>query len=136
MDGYVALVNALTTFMADGGADKGYGWSVGNFLVNLNKSLFSWGKIIVVIIGVVMVVVGVFNIAKGLMSGGKAQTNWVLNLALFFIGGALAFGGGWGLVEQVSKGGSDTLNDLGHDATTTVTKTVVLDFGEYNVFVD
>lgn len=92
-------------------------WSVNNFLTNLNSSLFSWGKIIVVIIGVVMVVVGVFNIAKGLMSGGRGQVNWVLNLALFFIGGAIAFGGGWSLVESVSKGGSNTLNDLGKGTT-------------------
>lgn len=88
-------------------------WSINNFLNNLNNSLFNWGKVLVVIIGVVMVVVGVFNIAKGLMSGGRGQVNWVLNIALFFIGGGLAFGGGWGLVENISKGGAQTLNDLG-----------------------
>lgn len=88
-------------------------WSVNNFLNNLNNSLFKWGGIIVVIIGVVMVIVGVFNIAKGLMSGGKGQVNWVLNLALFFIGGAIAFGGGWNLIKNVSKSGSTTINDLG-----------------------
>lgn len=88
-------------------------WSINNFLTNLNSSLFTWGSIIVVIIGVVMVIVGVFNIAKGLMGGGRGQVNWVLNLALFFIGGALAFGGGWGLVQNISKSGSSTLNDLG-----------------------
>ena len=47
------------------------------------------------------------------MSSGRGQTNWVLNIVLFFIGGALAFGGGWGLVQGISQGGSDTLNDLG-----------------------
>lgn len=89
-------------------------WSINGFLTNLNSSLFSWGKIIVVIIGVVMVIVGVFNIAKGLMGGGRGQVNWVLNLALFFIGGALAFGSGWTLVQDISKGGASTLNDLGN----------------------
>lgn len=90
-------------------------WSINSFLNNLNTSLFNWGKVIVVIIGVVMVIVGVFNIAKGLMSGGgKGQVNWVLNLALFFIGGALAFGGGWSIVKTVSEGGSDTINELGN----------------------
>ena len=88
-------------------------WSVDGFLKGLNKSLFAWGAIIVVIIGVIMVIVGVFNIAKGLMSGGRSQTNWVLNIALFFLGGALAFGGGWKLVGDVSKGGAKTLEDLG-----------------------
>lgn len=94
-------------------------WSVNGFLNNLNSSLFSWGKVIVVIIGVVMVIVGVFNIAKGLMSGGRGQTNWVVNIALFFLGGALAFSGGWGLVQSVSEGGAKTLNDLGSGTTTT-----------------
>lgn len=93
-------------------------WSVNGFLNNLNASLFSWGKVIVVIIGVIMVIVGVFNIAKGLMSGGRGQTNWVLNIALFFLGGALAFSGGWGLVQSVSEGGAQTLNDLGSGQTT------------------
>ena len=100
------------------------GWSVNGFLTNLNKSLFSWGKIIVVIIGVVMVIVGVFNIAKGLMSGGRGQTNWVLNLALFFIGGALAFTGGWSLVQAVADGGAKTLNVLG---TGTTAESIVID---------
>jgi hypothetical protein len=93
--------------------DSGSGaFSIGNFLNGLNNSLFNWGKVIVVIIGVVMVIVGVFNIAKGLMSGGRGQVNWVLNLVLFFVGGALAFSGGWGLVQNVSEGGNDTLYQM------------------------
>lgn len=89
------------------------GWSVQNFLTNTNSTLRTWGGIIVSIIGVVMVIVAIFNIGKGLMGGGRGQVNWVLNIILFLVGGALAFGGGWGLVESASKGGSDTLNQLG-----------------------
>ena len=128
------MFDPLITAMTAAGGGSGSGWSVGNFLNNLNRSLFSWGAVIVVIIGVVMVVVGVFNIAKGLMSGGKSQTNWVLNIVLFFLGGALAFSGGWGLVQRVSKGGSDTLNDLGDNTKTGVT--TVLDFGSYEVHIE
>ena len=89
------------------------GWSVNNFLTNLNKNLNLWGGLLIVVVGLVMVIVAVINIAKVLMSSGRGQTNWVLNIVLFFIGGALAFGGGWGLVQGISQGGSDTLNDLG-----------------------
>lgn len=89
------------------------GWSINNFLTNLNKNLSAWGQLFVVVVGLVMVIVAIVKIAKGLMSGGRAQTNWVLNIVLFFVGGALAFGAGWGLVQNISKGGSDTLNDLG-----------------------
>ena len=109
--------NFLTAMSSDG-------WSINGFLANLRDSLFSWGKIIVVIIGVTMVIVGVFNIAKGLMSGGRGQTNWVLNLALFFIGGAIAFTGGWGLVQAVADGGAKTLNDLG---TGQIAESIVID---------
>ena len=89
------------------------GWSINNFLTNLNKNLNLWGGLLIVVVGLVMVIVAVVKIAKGLMSSGRGQTNWVLNIVLFFIGGALAFGGGWGLVQGISQGGSDTLNDLG-----------------------
>lgn len=89
------------------------GWSINNFLNNLNENLSKWGGMLVVVVGLVMVIVAVIKIAKGLMGGGRAQTNWVLNIVLFFLGGALAFGGGWSLVQGISKGGSDTLNDLG-----------------------
>ena len=89
------------------------GWSINNFLTNLNKNLNLWGGLLIVVVGLVMVIVAVVKIAKGLMSSGRGQTNWVLNIVLFFIGGALAFGGVWGLVQGISQGGSDTLHDLG-----------------------
>lgn len=89
------------------------GWSINNFLTNLNKNLNLWGGLLIVVVGLVMVIVAVVKIAKGMMSSGRGQTNWVMNIVLFFIGGALAFGGGWGLVQGISQGGSDTLNDLG-----------------------
>lgn len=89
------------------------GWSINNFLANLNKNLSQWGGMLIVVVGLVMVIVAVVKIAKGLMSSGRGQTNWVLNIVLFFLGGALAFGGGWSLVQGISQGGSDTLNDLG-----------------------
>lgn len=114
MESLTALIGQLMA-----GSNKGK-FSIGNFLKGLNTSLFTWGKIIVVIIGVVMVIVGVFNIAKGLMSGGRGQVNWVLNLVLFFLGGAIAFGGGWGLVKDVSEGGSDTLYQMANGGEVTI----------------
>lgn len=95
-------------------ANSGSNWSVDNLLNNLNSSLNNWAVILVAIVGVVMCIVGVFKIAKGLMSKGQGQVNWVLNIALILIGGALAFGGGWGLVSSLSSGAEDTLNNLGH----------------------
>lgn len=108
------LSDTLVNNAAEKMASTMSGWSVNNFLANLNKNLSQWGGMLIVVVGLVMVIVAVIKIAKGLMSGGRnGQTNWVLNIVLFFLGGALAFGGGWSLVQGISQGGSDTLNDLG-----------------------
>lgn len=88
-------------------------WSIDSFLKNLQNSLGTWAQFIVVIIGLIMLVVGIFQVARGMMSSGRGQTNWFLAIALIFIGGALAFSGGWGIVRKVSKSGQETINDLG-----------------------
>ncbi|MBO5435617.1 hypothetical protein J6A31_07475 [bacterium] len=100
-------------------------WSFNSLINNLESALGEWGKIIVTIIGLVMVIVGVFNIGKGLMSGGRGQTNWVLNIALFLIGGILAFGGGWSIVQGMGQGAKTTLDDLA--ANSTATNFIVVD---------
>ena len=105
------VLTRLAQFMSTSTTQNKF--SINNFLNNLKASLGTWGSVIVVIIGLVMVIVAVFNIAKGLMSGGRGQVNWVMNIALFFIGGALAFGGGWALLQNVSGAGSATIMDLG-----------------------
>lgn len=91
----------------------GNGWTIDNFLNNLSTRLSDWGKLIVVVLGIAMLIVGIFNIAKGMMGGGRGQVNWVLNIALIVVGGALAFSGGWDLLTNISKGTGKSLNDLG-----------------------
>ena len=94
-------------------ATNSNGWTIDNFLKNLNGRLNTWGGLIVTVLGVVMLIVGIFNIAKGMMGGGRGQVNWVLNIALIVVGGALAFSGGWQLLTDISKGTGQSLNDLG-----------------------
>lgn len=106
------LANGVVQTMGNGS-----NWSVTNFLNNVNSQLRSWGGVIVAIIGVIMVIVAIWNIGKGLMGGGRGQVNWVLNIILFLVGGALAFTGGWGLVESIADGGASTLNELGGSGT-------------------
>ena len=88
-------------------------WSIDSLLNSVQSKIGTWGQILVVIIGLVMVIAGVFKIAKGLMSHGQGQVNWVLNIALILIGGVLAFGSGWAILEQMGTGTETTLNELG-----------------------
>ena len=107
----------LAALMATGAAateSNKYGdWDIDSLLGGLNTTLRSWGGLLVVVIGLVMVIVAVIKIAKGLISHGKTQTNWVVNIILFFLGGALCFGGGWNLVAGISEGGDKTLQTIG-----------------------
>lgn len=96
------------------------------FGTNLYKMLREWGNILVIIIGVVMMIVAVWQIAKGLIQHGKAQVSWAVAIALLIIGGALAsFGatsladpdnGAWGWIEKIASGGRTTIEDLGQPA--------------------
>lgn len=88
-------------------------WDLNSLLQNLNTSMNTWGSLIVTIIGLVMVIVGVYKIAKGLMSHGQGQVNWVLNIALIVIGGMLAWSSGWSLVKDFAGGAKDTIEELG-----------------------
>lgn len=86
--------------------------SIGQFLSSFQETLARYGSIATSIIGVAMVVVGIYQIAKGLMSGGKGQTNWVMTIALLLIGGALALTSGWTTVGKLVKTGNVTLSDM------------------------
>lgn len=88
-------------------------WSLNNFLLRLQTSLASWGAMIVMIIGTVMVIASAYHIAKGLMSQGKGQTNWAMTFLLLLVGGAFMASGGWTLLNTMSSGFQDTINTLG-----------------------
>lgn len=88
-------------------------WSLNSFLSNLQHSLASWGAMLVMIIGTVMVISAAYHIAKGLMSQGKGQTNWAMTFLLLLVGGAFMASGGWTLLNTMSSGFQDTINTLG-----------------------
>ena len=93
------------------------------FGVNLYNMLKKWGNILIIIIGVVMMIVAIWQIAKGLIQHGKAQVSWAVAIALLIIGGALAsFGtagmtgdetGAWDWIADIAGGGKQTIEDLG-----------------------
>ena len=88
-------------------------WSIGNFLGALQGSVLNYVKIIIVIIGIVMVGFGVYQIAKNLISHGKGQTNWVVTFALIIIGGTLMLTSGFDLLTTIGRSGKGSIESLG-----------------------
>ena len=87
-------------------------WDLTSFLSNAENQLKAWGGGIILIIGVAMIIAAVWQIASGLMSHGKKQTNWAIALLLLIVGGAFAVGG-WGFVFNIAQGGKKTIEELG-----------------------
>ena len=86
--------------------------SIGQFLQAGQKTLAYYGSIIISIIGVAMVIVGIYQIAKNLISHGKGQTNWIVTFALIIVGGAFAVTGGWSMIGNWSKSNQSTLDNM------------------------
>lgn len=87
----------------------GGGATIGKFLGALQGSLANYGLIIASLIGIAMVIVGVFQLAKNLISHGKGQTNWAVTFGLIIVGSMIAMGSGWGFIGRFGKTGGDTL---------------------------
>lgn len=73
-------------------AGNGGGWSINNVLNHTKERLVDWGSILIMVIGVVMIIVGIFKIAQALISHGKTQVNWVINILLIVIGALFCAG--------------------------------------------
>lgn len=91
------------------------------FMTNATAKLKEWGGALLILIGVVMMVVAIWQIAKGLIQHGRAQTNWAIAIILLILGGALAsFGAGsdaFGWLSGIAAGGKNTIEDLGGGST-------------------
>lgn len=92
------------------GAAGGGGASIGKFIQSMGTNIGSWVKMIVMIIGVIMVGAGIYQIAKNLISHGKGQTNWIVTFSLIIIGAILMLSGGWSFIKDFSKAGENTLD--------------------------
>lgn len=95
------------------GGTGGSTWSISGLLKAFRQSVTGYVQIIIVAIGVVMVGVGVYQIAKNLISHGKGQTNWVVTAALIMVGGMLMLSGGWTVLEDIGTGSKNTLDNMG-----------------------
>ena len=89
------------------------GWNIIKFLQTVKNTIGDAAMWIVAIIGAIMFIVGIWLIAKGLMSQGRGQTNWVLAIVLLVLGALLGFGAGFGLLTDFANNTADVVNDLG-----------------------
>ena len=99
---------------------NGGGWELGTFLTNLAGNLKYWGGLLFIVFGVVMIIAGIYQLVKGLVGHGKTQTNWVIVIALIFVGGVLAVSGSFSFVENIAAGGRATIESMGSAAPATV----------------
>lgn len=96
-------------------------WELNTVLKNVRSLLVNVGSWLMIIVGVTMIIVGIFKIAQGLMSHGKTQVNWVVNILLIVVGALFCAGAAFFKSLTASGEGSvggalaDELNALGND---------------------
>ena len=92
-------------------------FDIEQFLINSAAKLKTWGGLLLILIGVVMMICAICKIASGLISHGKKQVSWAVCIIMLILGGALcSFGMGddaWNWVQGIAKGGKETIDDLG-----------------------
>ena len=94
-------------------------WNLNNVLENTKTRLIDIGCLLMMVIGVVMIIVGIFKIAQALISHGKTQVNWPVNILLIVVGALFCAGSAFfkTLTDsgEDSFGGAlaDELNSLG-----------------------
>lgn len=98
----------------------GSGWSIENVLKNAGDMLRNIGVWFLVIVGIIMILVGGVKIAQGLISHGKTQVSWVVNILLIIVGALFCAGGGLFMTLTSSDEDgfgaaiSNELENLGH----------------------
>lgn len=100
MNSYV--LNLLTHPMA---------WDLSTFLQNAKTQFQTWGGYLLAVLGILMIIVGLYKLGTGLMSDRK-EVEWVKVITLLLIGGVLAVSG-VNVITNIADGGSATIKDLG-----------------------
>ena len=83
---------------------------LGKIINNAKDSIGQVGSVAMTALGIVMIIVGAFKIAKALMNHGKEQTSWVINILLIVIGGVMLVSG-LGIFVKAGKEGQNTINN-------------------------
>lgn len=92
-------------------------WDLGSFFSNLTAKGKEWGGYFIVFLGVILIIIGVFNIVKAFMSQGRGQTNWFMTIAMILVGGFLCAAGvgsaAFDKMTGLANIGAGTISELG-----------------------
>lgn len=96
-------------------------WNIVNVIDNTGDLLRIIGGALMVVIGIAMIIVGIFKIAQGMISHGKTQVNWVINILLILVGALFCAGGAFFTLltstdnNSVGSALTNTLTGLGNN---------------------
>ncbi len=105
----------MYNFISNGLSDFAMEFTINHFLDTLAGNGRSWVGLIVTLVGLVMMGVGIYKVGKGFVSD-RAQTNWVMAIGAIVLGGALAIGSGFELLQGMSEGVLNEVNSMGTEA--------------------
>ena len=91
--------------------------SIGEILKNATSTLGNWGGILITLIGVILIIWGGVQIAKGFMAHGKGNTNWLVVILMIVVGGAFV-AGGMSTLNLIGEMGQSSVEDLMNGSTT------------------
>lgn len=106
------VANIILASGAGGAGGDSGSKGLSQFFGALTESVQGYVRIIIMLIGIVMVGFGVYQIAKNLISHGKAQTNWFVTIALIVFGGIFMLSSGFSVLRSFTDATKSTVSDL------------------------
>lgn len=89
------------------------GWSIENLLDGFYQQMTSWVSYIVLIAGIILLGVGVFQLVKKFTSGGQGGgLSWVMIIIMLLVGGVLV-AGGLNFVFKLTKSAKSSIDSMG-----------------------
>lgn len=93
-------------------------WSIEKLLDGFYQQMTSWVSYIVLIAGIILLGIGVFQLVKKFSSGGQGGgVSWVMIIIMLLVGGVLV-GGGLNFVFKLTSGAQNTIEDMGNTGNT------------------
>lgn len=89
------------------------GWDLRTFLQNSFTTLTDWFGLAMMILGLIAIAISAYQIVTGLWGNSQKQVNYGKYAVLLFVGGALVVPSGFAFIQEIAKGGQQTIKDIG-----------------------